>query len=204
MHAGIQIQNASLNFCLFQFHMEMMAAMVVLCIMFFSMSLITLELTPKTAIPTKERYVYVTMYYECIVLYMHVYPLMHIHMLLNLIKQAQCKFNKVGVGATEAGIVMIPRGSEEELKAATATAGPVSIAIDGSSNAFRVSVKLMPYCNNGACEYGFKLLNFSHTQFYSSGIFDEPNCSTTELTHAMLVIGYGMYKDKDYWLVKNR
>lgn len=39
--------------------------------------------------------------------------------------------------------MMIPRGSEEDLKAATATAGPVSVAVDGSSNAFRVSVKLL-------------------------------------------------------------
>ena len=41
-------------------------------------------------------------------------------------------------------------------------------------------------------------------QFYSSGIFDEPNCSNTELTHSMLIIGYGVYKDRNYWLVKNR
>ena len=36
-------------------------------------------------------------------------------------------------------MVTIPGGSESDLQAATATAGPISIAIDGSSNAFRVS-----------------------------------------------------------------
>ena len=42
------------------------------------------------------------------------------------------------MGATQAGVVNIPTGSESDLQAATATAGPISIAMDGSSNAFRV------------------------------------------------------------------
>lgn len=37
-------------------------------------------------------------------------------------------------------------------------------------------------------------------------MFDEPNCynEPSRLTHSMLIIGYGTYKGKDYWLVKNR
>ena len=43
-------------------------------------------------------------------------------------------------------------------------------------------------------------------QFYQGGVFDEPNCynEASRLTHSMLIIGYGRYKNKDYWLVKNR
>ena len=41
-------------------------------------------------------------------------------------------------------------------------------------------------------------------QFYASGVFDVPNCSTTKLTHSMLIIGYGTRNGKDYWMVKNR
>ena len=43
-------------------------------------------------------------------------------------------------------------------------------------------------------------------QFYEGGVFDEPNCynEVSRLTHSMLIIGYGTYKNKDYWLVKNR
>ena len=41
-------------------------------------------------------------------------------------------------------------------------------------------------------------------QFYAGGVFDEPNCSSTKQTHPMLVIGYGTYKGKQFWLVKNR
>jgi len=45
---------------------------------------------------------------------------------------------------------------------------------------------------------------FLWSQFYAGGVFDEPNCSTSKLTHSVLIIGYGTFKDKDYWLVKNR
>ena len=45
---------------------------------------------------------------------------------------------------------------------------------------------------------------FCWSQFYAGGVFDEPNCSTSKLTHSVLIIGYGTLKGKDYWLVKNR
>lgn len=41
-------------------------------------------------------------------------------------------------------------------------------------------------------------------QFYSGGVLDIPYCSHTRLSHAMVIIGYGTYKGKDYWLLKNR
>ena len=31
-----------------------------------------------------------------------------------------------------------------------------------------------------------------------------PNCSRSKLTHAMVVIGYGVSSGSKYWLVKNR
>ena len=57
-------------------------------------------------------------------------------------QQGQCHFSKTAIGASQAGVVTIPSGSEIDLQAATATAGPVSVAIDGSSNAFRVSCNI--------------------------------------------------------------
>ena len=53
-------------------------------------------------------------------------------------QQGPCHFNKNTIGAVQTGIVKIPSGSEASLLAAVATAGPVSISVDGSSNAFRV------------------------------------------------------------------
>ena len=41
-------------------------------------------------------------------------------------------------------------------------------------------------------------------QFYSGGIYSQPFCSSTELTHSLLVVGYGTLNGKNYWLLKNR
>ena len=55
-----------------------------------------------------------------------------------MLQQKQCNFQRNGIGGSQAGSVMIPSGSEKQLEAAVATAGPVAVAIDASSNAFRV------------------------------------------------------------------
>lgn len=60
-------------------------------------------------------------------------------------QQGQCLFNKNYIGASQTGVVTIPYGSEDDLQAATATAGPISVSVDASSNAFRVS--LIAACN---------------------------------------------------------
>lgn len=52
----------------------------------------------------------------------------------------QCQFDEDAVGATMSGMVVIKPGSESELQAAVAYVGPVSVAVDASSNGFRVCV----------------------------------------------------------------
>uniref|UniRef100_A0A023FWK4 Putative cathepsin l-like cysteine proteinase b n=1 Tax=Amblyomma parvum TaxID=251391 RepID=A0A023FWK4_AMBPA len=87
-----------------------------------------------------------------------------------------CHFNRSDVGATDTGFVDIPEGDEHLLKKAVATVGPISVAIDASHQSF---------------------------QFYSEGVYDEPECSSENLDHGVLVIGYGTKDGQDYWLVKN-
>jgi cathepsin L len=44
-------------------------------------------------------------------------------------------------------------------------------------------------------------IDASHTSFqlYSSGIYDEPDCSSTNVDHGVLCVGFAV----DYWIVKN-
>ncbi|XP_044175712.1 procathepsin L-like isoform X2 [Acropora millepora] len=88
----------------------------------------------------------------------------------------RCRFRAVDVGATDSGYVDISSGDENALESATATVGPISVAIDASHMSF---------------------------QFYHSGVYNNPSCSSTQLDHGVLVVGYGTYEGNDYWLVKN-
>jgi C1A family cysteine protease len=38
---------------------------------------------------------------------------------------------------------------------------------------------------------------------YKSGIYDEPECTNDNPNHVVLIVGYGINRDKDFWLVKN-
>jgi len=91
-------------------------------------------------------------------------------------EDGSCHFKTRDVGATDAGYVDIQQGSETQLKEALATVGPISIAIDASQSSF---------------------------QLYESGVYDEPDCSSVQLDHGVLVVGYGSMNGQDYWLVKN-
>jgi cathepsin L len=86
-----------------------------------------------------------------------------------------CHYEAADSGATISGFTNVPQDSESALETA-AQQQPVSVAIDASHSSF---------------------------QFYRSGVYYEAACSSTQLDHGVLVVGYGTSGSSDYWLVKN-
>lgn len=91
-------------------------------------------------------------------------------------RDGTCRYNAANSGGTLSSYKDVQAGSEAALQSAVATVGPISVAIDASHNSF---------------------------QFYKTGVYNEPLCSSKNLDHGVLAVGYGTDASKDYWLVKN-
>lgn len=96
---------------------------------------------------------------------------------MNRSQKETCSFRPSEVGATCTGFVQVSAGDELALKKAVASVGPITVCIDASQPSF---------------------------QLYKGGVYDEQSCNPIVFDHAVLIVGYGVYQGKDYWLVKNR
>ncbi|XP_030149372.1 cathepsin L1-like isoform X4 [Lynx canadensis] len=94
-------------------------------------------------------------------------------------RDGPCKYRPEHSAANVTAFENIPQ-QEEALMMAVANMGPISAAIDASLDTFR---------------------------FYKEGIYYDPKCSSEDLNHGVLVVGYGFQgKESDnqkYWFVKN-
>ncbi|XP_037083196.1 procathepsin L-like [Pollicipes pollicipes] len=87
-----------------------------------------------------------------------------------------CRFDASAVVAYISSWTEINTGSESNMEDAVANVGPVAIGIDASHISF---------------------------QLYSGGVYQEPHCSSRNLDHGVLAVGYGTEDGMAYWLVKN-
>lgn len=99
-----------------------------------------------------------------------------------------CRYTLANRAGDDTGFMDIPQGSESHLRHAIATQGPVAVAIDAAHRSF---------------------------QFYNEGIYYEPECSSMQLDHGVLAVGYGdscedegkdpseCHGHSKYWIVKN-
>jgi len=88
-----------------------------------------------------------------------------------------CQYAASNCASMLGGFTDVTSGSETALLAAVALA-PVSVAIDASQPSF---------------------------QSYSTGVYYEPQCSSTQLDHGVLAVGWGITSGAypHYWIVKN-
>jgi len=90
-------------------------------------------------------------------------------------QDGNCQFSASKIVSTISSFVDVTSGDESSLTAAIVNQ-PVSVAIDASQSSF---------------------------QFYSGGVYYEPNCSPSQLDHGVLAVGYGTQSGSDYYIVKN-
>jgi len=86
-----------------------------------------------------------------------------------------CKYKPSCCASTVGGYVNIISGNETSLQEGVFR-NPVAVAIDASQSSF---------------------------QFYTSGVYYDPGCSSTELDHGVLVVGWGSLAGTPYWIAKN-
>lgn len=89
-------------------------------------------------------------------------------------EEFECRFDRRSVGATVGGYKLFDV-NEHVLLEAVDSIGPISIGIHVIDSFFD----------------------------YKSGVYDDKSCTSDEINHGVLLVGYGKENGKDFWLVKN-
>lgn len=87
-----------------------------------------------------------------------------------------CKYDATKAIGGLSGFKGIGWAAEDELQEKVAKMGVVSVCVDAGQQSF---------------------------QSYNGGIYDEPNCGTLLLNHAVACVGYGAENGRLFWIVRN-
>ena len=90
--------------------------------------------------------------------------------------QGVCKFNAETAVYAVSSWASVESGNENALATAVEEMGPAAAVVDASLTSF---------------------------QLYSSGIYNDKNCSPYDPTHAVAIVGFGIQGSSKYWIVKN-
>jgi len=91
--------------------------------------------------------------------------------------KGDCAYNPENSGGSVENHFDITPGDEMALTATIFEKGPIAVSIDAEHKSF---------------------------EFYSSGVYNEPDCSTSVLHHAVLAVGFGTTDEGvDFYIVKN-
>ncbi len=88
-----------------------------------------------------------------------------------------CKYNTSIKGATVISYKFLPFHDEDALTIAIATVGPIGVSIDASLKTFHL--------------------------YNGTGVYYDSQCSSSNLDHMVLAVGYGTENGQDYYIVKN-
>lgn len=86
-----------------------------------------------------------------------------------------CRYDPSQSAATVTNFGQV-QPTEAALQQAVQQVGPIAVAIDASQPSLAS---------------------------YTGGIYNDPACSSTQLNHAVLAVGYGNENGQDYWIIKN-
>jgi len=89
--------------------------------------------------------------------------------------EQSCKLVKSNIIGSLSNHIVVTK-DEIALQEACFLNGPIPVAIDAGQSSF---------------------------QTYSSGVYDDENCSSTTVNHAVLLVGWGEENGKKYWKIKN-
>jgi len=87
-----------------------------------------------------------------------------------------CKYNASEVVCKPSNISQVPTGNETAMAVDLIQYGPLIAGIDASHGSF---------------------------QFYDGGVYYQSACSATDIDMAILVVGYGVLNNQDYWICEN-